>query len=644
METTTTQTFPFQAEIKELFHLMVNCLYTNKDIFLRELISNASDALDRLRFEALTRPEIMAGSPVLEIRIGADPIARTLTISDSGIGMSREELIANIGTIARSGTRELREKIKAAGPSTDINALIGQFGVGFYSSFMVADRVVLLTRCAGEEMATAWESDGDGTFTVLDASKETRGTSVTLHLKQPDSEVGLDDYTDDWRLTNIIKKYSDFIGYPIISKRPRDDSFEPSAGKDSKSGKVVIEDRVLNSMKPVWKKSPSVVTSAEYAEFYKHIAHDWSEPLKTIHFRAEGTIEFEALLYIPDKAPYDLYYVAPDVGLRLFARGVVIAEKCQDLLPRYLRFVKGVVDAGDMPLNISRQRLQQDRHLTLIQRQLTRKVLQALEDLFNNEYERYLRVWREFGAALKEAIGSDFDNRGRILNLFLFQSSNDSEELTTLKDYFARMKPDQEVIFYLTGASRNMIENSPHLESIQDQGYEVLYMTDAVDELVLQYVPDYEGKKLKSAGKGEILFSGGESKNDLQEKKAEYEGLIAFLQTELDEHVKQVRLSTRLRGSPVCLVVEDHDYSPVLERALQKGKGGGLKQRRVLELNGDHALVSRLRDRLAADSRDPVVKQAAALLHGLALLAEGSEVPDPMEFYRFSCEMLTRVV
>jgi len=624
---------------------MIHSLYTRKDIFLRELISNASDALDRLRFESLTNQELLEGNDKFEIRLDIDRTARTLTISDTGIGMSRDEIIANIGTIAKSGTAELRQKLQEGGSAADVAELIGQFGVGFYSAFMVSDRVKLVTRRAGQSAAFQWESDGSGTYELSETEKPDRGTSITLYLKKPDADTGIEDYTDYWRLSSIVKLHSDFINYPIIAKKER----EQPMGEEEKTPKeIVVEDSTLNSMKPIWKRSPSEVSQEDYTEFYKHVSHDWTEPLKTIHFKAEGTFEYDALLYIPAKAPYDLFYVGFEPGLRLYAKRVMIMEKCEDLLPHYLRFIRGIVDAADLPLNISRQRLQQDHHISLIRKRITRKILDTLQELFDKDYDKYLNVWSEFGRSIKEGVSADYENKDRILPLLLFQSSNDPEKLTTLKDYVSRMKPEQEQIFYLTGESRSVIENSPHLEALRDKQWEVLYMVDPVDELVVQHLHEFEGKKLKSVGKGVIKLGTEEEKEQaekqLKEKQEEYKPLLDFLQKQLDEHIKQVRLSSRLTTSPACLVVEEHDYSPMLERVLQKGKGGGPKQRRVLELNPTHPLITRLHDRQAANAEDPLLANAAELVFGLAVLAEGSELPDPVRFNRAATEVLGQIV
>lgn len=638
-----TQVMTFQAETKELLGLMIHSLYTRKEIFLRELISNASDALDRLRFESLTSPDLLEGNDKFEIRLDVDLVQRTLTISDSGIGMSREEVIANIGTIAKSGTSELRRSLNDAASAAKVAESIGQFGVGFYSAFMVADRVKLLTRRAGQSVATEWESDGAGTYEIRESQKPERGTSITLYLKKADAEAGIEDYTDYWQLSSIVKMHSDFISYPIIAKRERTEKRENDSATEPQ---IVVEDSILNSMKPIWKRSPAEVTADEYNEFYRHVAHDWTEPLKTIHFKAEGTFEYEALLYVPSKAPHDLFYASSEMGLRLFAKRVMIEEKCADLLPRYLRFMRGIVDAADLPLNISRQRLQQDRHISLIRKRLTRKVIDTLREMSSKQPEEYLKVWHEFGRAIKEGVASDFDNREDLQLLLLYQSSQDAEKLTTLKDYVARMKADQEQILYLTGESRSMIENSPHLEAVKDKDYEVLYMVDPVDELVLQHLTEFGGKKLKSVGKGVINLGSDEEKQAnekaLQDKQEEYKPLLEYLQKELDAHVKQVRLTSRLTTSPVCLVVEEHDYSPMLERVLRTGNGP--KQRRVFELNPKHSLIARIHERYTADPQDAVLRNAAEVLFGMALLAEGSELPDAVTFNRAATDLLAKVV
>jgi molecular chaperone HtpG len=619
--TTNTETFQFQAEARQVLDLMIHSLYTNKEIFLRELISNASDALDRLRFEALSKPELIGADEKLEIWVESDPQARTLAINDNGIGMSRDEVIANIGTIAKSGTRELLQSLRERQSAEMLTTLIGQFGVGFYSAFMVADRVTLLTRRAGEEKATQWESVGDGTFTITESSKFVRGTSIVLHLKKFEEDAEVADFTDKWVIERIVKRYSDFVAYPIIYK--------------DKEGKQA--DKTLNSMKPIWTRPRSEVKEEEYKEFYKHISHDWNEPLTSWSFRAEGRSEYQALLFIPSQAPFDLFYATGKFGLHLFVRRVLIMEHCEELLPGYLRFVRGVVDSADLPLNVSRQRLQEDRHITQIRKWLTKKVLDSLEEMQKNEAQKYAEFWKQFGRVLKEGPSFDFDNKDRLVSLCLFESSADPEKLTTLKEYIARMKSDQTSIYYITGPSRRAVENSPHLEAFKEKAYEVLYMVDPVDEMLVQWLPEVDGKKLKSIAKGSADLG---EQPALDEKRREFAKLTEALQKKLEDRVKEVRLSTRLTSSPACLVVSEHDVSPNLEKLLNQAKGERTKQKRIMELNPDHEIIAKMRDRAG----DATVDDAAEVLYGYALLAEGSELEDPLKFNQAVIRVLAKTV
>jgi molecular chaperone HtpG len=637
--------FQFQAETKHLLDLMIHSLYTNKEIFLRELISNASDALDRLRFEAIMRPEMMEHDSKLEIHLEADPKARTLTISDNGIGMSRQEVIDNIGTIAKSGTRDLREKIKEGASDEILNDLIGQFGVGFYSSFMIADKVTLLTRRAVEEPATYWESTGNGEYIITEASKPQRGTSITLHLRPIDLENGIEDFTDKWILARTIKRYSDFVSYPIVYKDEREEVVtQEGPAVEEGQKKIVVEDKILNSMKPIWVRPQSEVTDDEYAEFYKHFFYDTEAPWTTIAAKAEGRLEYQALLFIPSKAPRELFYHAFESGLRLHAKGVLIIEKCADLVPRYLRFIKGVVDSADLPLNISRQMLQQERQIKQIQKWLTKKVLETLRNIHENDPAKYLSFWQQFGRALKEGVSSDFDNKNELVSLLLFASSADPEKLTSLKDYVGRMKEDQKEIFYLAGESRSVVENSPHLEAFNDKGYEVLYLVDPVDELVVQFLTEFDGKQLKSIGKGTVKLGSEEDSareaEEIRKKQEEAAELLQFLQQSLDQYVKDVRLTNRLRTSPVCLVGSEIDYSPQMERLLQMGKGVGPRQRRIMELNPRHPIFTKMLARFQRQKDDAMLVKYAHLLLGYGLIAEGSELFDPVEFNRLVAELM----
>ncbi len=639
------ETHAFQADTKRLLHLMVHSLYTHKEIFLRELISNASDALDKLRIEALTQPTLLQDGETLEIRLDTDSQARTLSVHDNGIGMTREEIVTHIGTIAKSGTRELMEKLKDSQEGDSATELIGQFGVGFYSAFMVASKVTVITRRAGEDTATRWESTGEGEYTLDDAQRETHGTTVRLELLPIDREGGIEDFTDQWVLSRTVKRYSDFVTFPIMLKVEREEMETDEQGQPKPDGKktIVVEDKTLNSMKPIWTRSD--VTDEEYAEFYKHISHDWTDPMKTLRFHAEGRIEYQTLLFLPSQAQSDLHYHAYEFGLQLYVRRVMIMERCEELLPRYLRFMKGIVDSADLPLNISRQRLQEDRYITQIRKWVTKKVLETLEDMQRDDAEQYLKFWEPFGNALKEGV-ADPDYKEKILGLVMFASSQDPEQLTTLDAYVQRMKPDQKEIFYLTGESRSVVEHSPHLEAFKAKEYEVLYLTSPVDEFLLQYVFEFQEKRLKSVGKGAVDLGDESEQKETTEKlqtlQEQYKDLFDLLRDKLDDHIKDVRLTNRLTSSPVCLVGAEHDYSPQLERLLKKGDA--LKQKRIMELNPDHAIVTKLKERFEKDSADPLLSDYAELLLGYGLLAEGSPIPDPVRYNQVLADLMTRTL
>lgn len=637
----------FQAETTQLLDLIIHSLYSNKEIFLRELISNASDALDRLRYEMLTRPDLQQdGDP--EIRLETDKEARTLTIHDNGIGMSRDEVVSNIGTIAKSGTKELLRKLKDSATSEEQMQLIGQFGVGFYSAFMVADRVILVTRRAGENSATAWSSRGDGVYLIEPTNRESHGTSITLHLKPADVDDGLADFTDDYVLDRLVKKYSDFVRYPIKQEISREEVERDEEGKPKEGGekRTVVEDKTLNSMKAIWLRRPQEVKQEEYSEFYKHVSNDWEDPLETITLFAEGRLEYRALLFIPSRPPFDLYYQDARIGLQLYVNNVKIMDRCEELLPRYLRFIKGVVDSSDLSLNVSREMLQHDRQINQIQRGLTKKVLSTLAEIKEKDNEKYLTFWSNFGRALKEGV-SQLKDKDQIVLLLLFQSSADEQKLVSLSEYVGRMKDEQEEIYYLSGESRTVVESSPHLEAFRDKGYEVLFLTDPVDELVVQTLTEFEGKKLKSVGRGTVELGTKEEREQAEKKRKEtqegYSELLSLLQKKLDEQVKEVRLSSRLTSSPVCLVSGEHDISPQLERMLKQARGEtGPMQKRIMELNPQHPILEMMKARFEKDAEDSVLGDYAELLFGQALLAEGSELPDPARFSSLVAELMIR--
>ena len=638
------ETCQFQAETKQLLDIVINSLYSHKEIFLRELISNASDALDRVRFESLTDPKILDPAETLEIRLETDVNARTLTVLDNGIGMSRDEVVSHIGTIAKSGTRELMDTLKDRKSGEAIADLIGQFGVGFYSVFMVADKVTLVTRRAGASIATRWTSTGDGTYEHAEDTRFTRGTTITLHLKAVDVENGLDDFTEFGVLRSLVKRYSDFVSYPIKAEETRQDPVDEST---KETPRAVTEEKILNSMKPIWTRPADEVSSEEYAEFYRHIAHDWQEPLDRLLLRAEGRIEYQALLYLPAQAPLDLYYRDQQFGLQLYVRRVLIMEQCQHLLPSYLRFLKGVVDSADLPLNVSREMIHQDRHIKQMQNWLSRKVMDYLGQVQKEDDEKYLKFWNEFGQVLKEGVAAETDVKDRVVPLLRFQSSHDPRALTSLTDYVARMKTGQNDIYFLTGESRAVIENSPHLEAFQAKGYEVLYLVDPIDEMVTGSVHEFEGKTLKSVGQGTVELGSDEERKqaeeDLADRKKTFEDLLEFLHKNLGEWIKEARLSTRLTTSPACLVGGEGDMSPQLERLLRRAKGvdGQAKNKRILELNPDHEITTKLQARFAGNQEDPALVDYAYLLLGYALLAEGSELPDPARFNRAIADLMS---
>ena len=629
---------------------MIHSLYTNKEIFLRELISNASDALDRLRFSALTNPELMKAADELEIRLQPDSDKRTLTIHDNGIGMSRKEVIDNIGSIARSGTQEQIARLSKKGGSESLPELIGRFGVGFYSAFMVADKVELDTLKAGAKTAIHWESDAGGTYTISESKKRSHGTSVTLHLKPVDRDAGIDDFSNEWTLSSVVKRYSNFIGYPIRHKVRRDkrETDEKGIVKPDGETTVVFEDKTLNSMKPIWTRPESEVKDEEYNEFYKHISSDWQDPMLRLRFKAEGISEYESLLFIPSERPRDLHTWDTKYGLQLYARRVMVMDRCDAVLPEFLRFVRGVVDSSDLPLNISRQTLQENRHLTRIQKFLTKKVLGMLSDLQQEDEAKYLDFWKQFGIALKEGVGAGTDQQERIVPLLLFESSADPDRLTTLKDYVSRMRDGQDAIFYITGESRSIVENSPLMEGFSKKGYEVLFLTDPIDEFMVDRLRDFEGKSLRSAGQGELDLEetdgeqGDKAKRQDQEK--EFSDLFTLLGKHLEESVKQVRLSSRLTTSPACLTIDKDDLSPQMERILRMANPEAPRQKRILEVNASHEVLRGLRARFEKDKTDPALKTYAELLYGYALLAEGTEMKDPGSFNKALEGVMIRAV
>ena len=642
------ETFTFQAEAKQLMDLVVHSVYSNKDIFLRELISNSSDALDKRRFLGVTKPEVLPEGTELDIFIEADAEARTLSVRDNGIGMSREEVIDLIGTIAKSGTREFLDVIKAAKDAVAAD-LIGQFGVGFYSCFMVADKVTLVTRRAdGDGGGLRWESAGEGSYTIEELDECETGTTVTLHLKPADTEDAVQDYTQEWVLRQIVKRYSDFVAYPIKMEIERTEVEREEDGQPKKDAeeKTVREVETLNSMKAIWLREPPDVTDDEYNEFYKHISHDWHEPLRRIQAKIEGTLEYRMLLFIPASAPFDLFQAHHRRGVQLYVRRVFIMDDCEDLLPLYLRFVRGVVDSEDLSLNISRELLQQDRQIQRIRKGVVNKVLDSFKQMFETEREDYLKLWHEFGRVIKEGAFQDPENRQAILDLTLCESTHSEDELTSLKRYVERMKPDQDAIYFMTGESRAAAEHSPHIEAFLDKGYEVLLLTDPVDEVWTQSVFEYEGKRLQSIGKGAVELGTEEEKKkaeeERKEKEKEYTSLFETLKSRLDDHIKEVRLSSRLTTSIACLVSEEQDMSPQLEQMMKAMQQDIPVVKRILELNASHPVLAKIQEVFDADATDTRLDDYAHLLYGQAVLAEGGQLPDPAAFSRLVADLMAR--
>ena len=632
-----TETLEFQAEARQLLNLMIHSIYSNKDVFLRELISNASDALDRLRLESLIDKDLEADTSDLHIEIEVDREQRSLTVRDNGIGMSRDDVVQLIGTIARSGTAELLRRMKETQDAAASRELIGQFGVGFYSTFMVADKVTLVTRRAGESGGTRWESTGEGTYVISTVDDVPQGTAVTVHLKPADEEDQLFDYTAEWKIREIVKRYSDFIAWPIRMTTER-----------TEDGATTYDVQTLNSMKALWARARDEVDEAEYHEFYKHVSHDWTDPLEIIHMKGEGLFEYEALLFLPSHAPFDLFMRDGRRGVQLYVKRVFVMGECDALMPHYLRFVKGVVDAHDLSLNVSREILQQDRQIQTVRRRLVKKVLSTVKDMMTNQPERYQTFWTEFGRAVKEGLLEDPDNQDLILDIVSVASTHDPEQTTTLRQYVDRMKDGQKDIYYLTGESRAMIEKSPHIEAFRAKGYEVLVLTDPIDELWVERIPQFDGRSLQSIAKGNVDLDSEEERTsaepEREQQRKDFAALLAWLTDRLTADVKEVRLSTRLTSSPACIVGDTHDMTPTLEK-LYRAMGQEVPHvKRILELNPTHPLVIGLRAAHEEGRDGDVLAETAELLYGLALIAEGGELSDPSRFTRLLADRLARTL
>ncbi len=620
-----TQTLGFQTEVKHLLNLMINALYSNKEIFLRELISNASDAADKLRFQALADEGLLEGDGDLTIKIELDKDKRTISVIDNGIGMSREDVIDHIGTIAKSGTKQFFDAL--TGDQAKDSELIGQFGVGFYSSFIVADKVTLKTRKAGAAAneGVLWESDGTGEYTITTIEKPSRGTEIILHLRE-----GEDEFIDEWRLKSIIRKYSDHISLPILmdTEVPAKTDDE---GKETEPAR--IESETVNNASALWKRSKQEITEQEYQEFYKHVGHDFQEPLTYTHSKVEGTNEYTLLLYVPKHAPFDLWDRGAKHSVKLYIKKVFITDDVEELMPRYLRFIRGVIDADSLPLNVSREILQQSKQITAIKTGAVKKVLSMLEDLAKNKQEDYQTFWEQFGNVIKEGVVEDFGNRERIAKLLRFASTHtdqDKQEVS-LADYVSRMQEGQEKIYYLTADSFAAAKNSPHLEIFRKKGIEVLLLSDRVDEWLVSSFNEFDGKPLQSVAKGDLdlgKLDDEEEKKQQEAQNQDYESVIKQIKEVLGDKVKDVRLSHRLTDSPACLISDVYDMGLNMERILKEAGQKVPTSKPIFEINGEHALLKRLKE----EQDDNRFADLTHILFDQAVLSEGAQLDDPAAF------------
>jgi molecular chaperone HtpG len=622
----------FQSEAKQVLELMINSVYSNPDIFVRELISNASDAIDKLRIEGLSKPELSDLAKQGEIRIELNKDAGIMAISDNGIGMSKDELVSYLGTIARSGTKEFVKAMKEAAKNSD---LIGQFGVGFYSSFIAADKVTVTSKKAGSDECWTWESDGQGTYTLAEGSRDSNGTTITLHMKKntDDKDEDAKDYLSEWTMRGIIKEYSDFVTYPIYLK--------DLCKKEEKKDKETEEkEEPVNSMKAIWTRPESEVKDEEYKEFYRHITHDWEDPMERISYKAEGASEFNALLFIPSRPPMDLFFPDGKHGIQLYIRRVFIMNDCKELIPEYLRFVKGVVDSEDLSLNVSREILQQSRQTSIIKNSIVHKVLDVLKKMKTDKADDYKKFWQLFGIVLKEGIISDFKNREQIMKLCLLDSSNGGK--TSLEDYIGHMASDQKKIYYLSGAPAETLAKSPKLESFKKKNIEVLLLGDAVDEIWVSNTHEFDGHEFVSVASDNIeLPEGAKDSDDKDKEKIEKTGLLVKLKDALKGSVEDVKVSSRLVDSPVCFVQQGEPISPQMRNIFRSMGQPVPEEKRVMEINPSHQLIKKIAKESENGSAEDV-KNWGSVLMGLASIADGEPVADGKEFTNLISKMLEK--
>lgn len=616
-----TETRGFETEAKQLLHLMIHSLYSNKEIFLRELVSNASDAADKLRFEALNNGALYENDSELRIRISFDKEANTVTISDNGIGMTRDEVIENLGTIAKSGTAQFLSNL--TGDQKKDSHLIGQFGVGFYSAFIVADKVVVQTRKAGASAADGvqWESEGEAEYNVSTIEKSDRGTTIILHLKK-----GQEEFADGWRLRSIIKKYSDHISLPIVMQKEQH-------GEDAND--QAPEDETINTATALWTRPRSEITDDEYKEFYKHISHDFAEPLKWSHNRVEGKLDYTSLLYIPSNAPYDLYNRDTPRGLKLYVQRTFIMDEAEQFLPLYMRFIKGVVDSNDLSLNVSREILQKDPNIDSMRSALTKRVLDMLDKIRKNDADKYADFWKNFGQVMKEGPAEDYANKDKIASLLLFATTHNDTDVQdqSLDDYIARMKEGQDKIYYVVAENFNTAKHSPHLEVFRKKGIEVLLLSDRVDDWLMGHLMEYDGKQLQDVGKGALdlgNLDSEEEKKEQEQVEEQFKDFVERLKTVLTDEVEEVRVTHRLTESPACLVVGEHDMGAQMRRMLEAAGQQVPSSKPVIEINPEHPLVQKM-DKEADEDR---FADFAHVLFDQASLAEGGSLNDPAEYVR----------
>ena len=632
------ETREFQAATKQLLDLMIHSIYTDRKIFLRELISNSSDAIDKLRFAALTNQDLLEGQEAnFEIYLVPDETTRTLTISDNGMGMTYDEVIENIGTIAKSGTKAFLEKMKESSSGAD--ELIGQFGVGFYSAFMVAKQVTVMTRSPGQTNGVRWESTGDGTYTIEEFEKESRGTTIilSLHDEHCSAEHPEENFMNRYTLENLVKKYSDYIRYPIkmnvmVSEKPRDEE-----------GKIIpdepaietVEVRTLNSMVSLWTKNKNDITTEEYNEFYKNMFHDWEDPLEIVHSKVEGAVEYTTVLFIPAHAPFDFFQRESTSGIRLYSKNVFIMDNCKELLPEYLRFVRGLVDSSDFSLNISRELLQQSSQLKKVGKNLEKTILKTLENMVTKERPKYESFWKEYGKAIKTGVYTDYQSRDKLQELLLFPTSRSADDLCTLAEYTQRMTEGQNVIYYATGKDHASVERLPQMELLKDKGIEVLYLFDRVDEFAIDALREYKGKKMQSISRGDLNLEDIRSDDKKEEEKndRDHASLLSAVKNQLGGKVAEARISHRLKSSPVCLVSGDSGISLSMEQILaEMDQKSMFKAQRILELNPAHEIFSTIKKLFEENADSQEFKDYCELLYGQALLLEGLTPEDPISF------------